>query len=342
MAIYIKQRRKKKVDKNCCSTYAHLYPTWHWVSPCCIFFTLGYVHRYNSSFFASKWGRGLKVDHQKIFIPPYHKDLTKGWSWNRYSSLAPIIWATLDGPHAPPSLLLEEVAVPRFLLTYIHAKLCFTSSIETLKYQPSKNSWLLPSKWYLREREREREKERKKEDKTKQNTIQKSTKLSIIHSCVMHDSYLSPTASWRRAQCPCLSLSLLNNKITFSLSERTIVRTTQINASHNAQRVENMNIAWLLSLSNSKLKKSTKPMSLSFPLSLCSLTKLDILFQKGPIAENWANPCFLWCTKSWKHEHWSWNRRNTERGGEGGIVLSLPTVRITSFCHWSGRHGTLL
>ncbi len=169
MAIYIKQRRKKKVDKNCCSTYAHLYPTWHWVSPCCIFFTLGYVHRYNSSFFASKWGRGLKVDHQKIFIPPYHKDLTKGWFWNRYSSLAPIIWATLDGPHAPPSLLLEEVAVPRFLLTYIHAKLCFTSSIETLKYQPSKNSWLLPSKWYLRERERERKKERKR---TKQNKTQ--------------------------------------------------------------------------------------------------------------------------------------------------------------------------
>ncbi len=243
MAIYIKQRRKKKVDKNCCSTYAHLYPTWHWVSPCCIFFTLGYVHRYNSSFFASKWGRGLKVDHQKIFIPPYHKDLTKGWSWNRYSSLAPIIWATLDGPHAPPSLLLEEVAVPRFLLTYIHAKLCFTSSIETLKYQPSKNSWLLPSKWYLRERERERERERKKErgqNKTKHNTKKHQT---VNHSFLCH--------------------------------------------------------AWFLSFSNSKLKKSTMPMS----LSLFAQQQNHIFSFRKDHCKNYTNQCFPQCTESWKHEH---------------------------------------
>jgi hypothetical protein len=58
-----------------------------------------------------------------------------------------------------------------------------------------------------------------------------------------------------------------------------------------------------LSLSNSKLKKITMPMSLSFSLSLCPSTKSDLLCQKGPIAENWANPCFPQCTESWRHEH---------------------------------------
>jgi hypothetical protein len=36
---------------------------------------------------------------------------------------------------------------------------------------------------------------------------------------------------------------MLNNKITSYLSERTIAGTAQINASHNAQRAENMSIA---------------------------------------------------------------------------------------------------
>ncbi len=109
------------------------------------------------------------------------KDLTEGWSWYRYSSLAPIIWAALDGPRGPPSLLLEAAAVPGFSLTYIHAKLCFTSGIETLKYQPSKNSRLLPSKWYLRARERERG------PKKKQNTIRKKApncQPFILVSCM--------------------------------------------------------------------------------------------------------------------------------------------------------------
>jgi hypothetical protein len=106
----------------------------------------------------------------------------------------------------------------------------------------------------------------------------------------------------------------------------------------------NMSIAWLLLLSNSKLKKSTKPMSLSFSmsLSLCSLTKSDLLFQKGPIAENWANPCFPQWTESWKHENLELKEEELRGGGEVGIVVSLPTVRTASFSHWSGRHGALL
>jgi hypothetical protein len=34
-------------------------------------------------------------------------------------------------------------------MEYIHAKLCFCSGSETLKYQPSKKRRLVPSKWYL-------------------------------------------------------------------------------------------------------------------------------------------------------------------------------------------------
>jgi hypothetical protein len=102
-----------------------------------------------------------------------------------------------------------------------------------------------------------------------------------------------------------------------------------------------MSIAWLLSLSNSKLKKSTKPMSLSFflCLSVCSLTKSDLLFQKGPIAENWANPCFPQCTESWRLEHLELKHEELR---EVGFVVSLPTVRTASFSHWSDRHGALL
>jgi len=35
-------------------------------------------------------------------------------------------------------------------------KLCFFSGIETLKYQPSKNCLVLPSKWYLANGEAQR------------------------------------------------------------------------------------------------------------------------------------------------------------------------------------------
>ncbi len=163
------------------------------------------------------------------------KDLTEGWSWYRYSSLAPIIWAALDGPRAPPSLLLEAAAVPGFSLTYIHAKLCFTSGIETLKYQPSKNSRLLPSKWYLRERERGQKKKKKTQYKKKHQTVS--------HSFLYH--------------------------------------------------------AWLLSLSNSKLKKSTMPMS----LSLCAQQQNHIFSFRNEHCRNCTNLCFPQCTESWKHEH---------------------------------------
>jgi hypothetical protein len=35
-------------------------------------------------------------------------------------------------------------------MEYMNAKLCWTSGIETRKYQPSKKRRLVPSKWYLR------------------------------------------------------------------------------------------------------------------------------------------------------------------------------------------------
>jgi hypothetical protein len=67
-------------------------------------------------------------------------------------------------------------------------------------------------------------------------------------------------------------------------------------------------------------------MSLSFSmsLSLCSLTKLDLLFQKGPIAENWANPCFPSMDRELKTREFGAETEGTERGGRGGDC-SEPT-----------------
>lgn len=79
---------------------------------------------------------------------PAQKFLSVGASCSRYSSSAPITCAAPDGvdegSKTSPSVSSDD---PGSSLVYIQAKLCFTSGMETLKYQPSKNRRLVPSKW---------------------------------------------------------------------------------------------------------------------------------------------------------------------------------------------------
>lgn len=81
------------------------------------------------------------------------KDFTLSSNWYKYLSSAPIIWAPTPGNLAPskksPNPERLPFAAPGSSTEYIHAKLCFSSGRETLKYQPSKNRRLVPSKWYL-------------------------------------------------------------------------------------------------------------------------------------------------------------------------------------------------
>ena len=81
------------------------------------------------------------------------KDFTLSSNWYKYLSSAPIIWAPTPGNLAPskksPNPERLPFAAPGSSTEYIHAKLCFSSGSETLKYQPSKNRRLVPSKWYL-------------------------------------------------------------------------------------------------------------------------------------------------------------------------------------------------
>jgi hypothetical protein len=237
--------------------------------------------------------------------------------------LAPIIWAALEGPRAPPSLLLEAAAVPAFSLTYIHAKLCFTSGIETLNYHPSKNSRLLPSKWYLRERERERE------NKTKQNTIQK--KAPNCQSCIMHDSYPLQQQFEEEHNAHVYLCSTTKSHLIFQKGLLQELHKSMLPTMHRELK------SWALHDSYhspiASWRRAQSPMSLSFSmsLSLCSLTKSDLLFQKGPIAENWANPCFPQWTESWKHENLELKQEELREGGRGGDCSELTHCEDCEF-----------
>lgn len=72
--------------------------------------------------------------------------------WHIYLSSAPRIWAPTPvnlGPCCVTSNADNFFLNAGFSTEYIKQKLCFCSGIETLKYQPSKNFRVLPSKWYL-------------------------------------------------------------------------------------------------------------------------------------------------------------------------------------------------
>lgn len=72
--------------------------------------------------------------------------------WQMYLSSAPRIWAPTPvnrRPYFASSMGVNFLRNAGFSTEYMKQKLCLLSGIETLKYQPSKNCLLLPSKWYL-------------------------------------------------------------------------------------------------------------------------------------------------------------------------------------------------
>lgn len=72
--------------------------------------------------------------------------------WQIYLSSAPRICAPTPVNLGPYWITSQGVSFPRntgFSTEYMKQKVCFLSGIETLKYHPSKNFRVLPSKWYL-------------------------------------------------------------------------------------------------------------------------------------------------------------------------------------------------
>lgn len=91
------------------------------------------------------------IENCKNILPQKFED---SWVyWQIYLSSGPRIWAPTPvnrGPYCNSSKLLNFLGNAGFSTEYIKQKLCLHSGIDTLKNQPSKNSLLLPSKWYLR------------------------------------------------------------------------------------------------------------------------------------------------------------------------------------------------
>lgn len=110
--------------------------------------------------------------------------------WHIYLSSAPRIWAPTPvkrGPCCATCSALNFLGKAGLSTEYMKQKLCCSFGIDTLKYHPSKNFPVLPSKWYLKQLAKDSKRRKKSKNESSINDKHNCATLqqhSLIKYCL--------------------------------------------------------------------------------------------------------------------------------------------------------------